>query len=274
MFENKCPPLYDGSPTHVAGKVYLIGAGPGDVELMTLKAVRALSVCDVVLIDELVNPQVLDFARHSAQVINVGKRGGHKHTPQEFIEEQMVELCLAGKCVARVKGGDPFVFGRGGEEIEALRAAGIPFEVISGVTAGTAVPAVLGIPLSHRDYAHTVVMVTGHTQKNGKQPNWPALVASGGTLVIYMGITRLKEIVEHLVSAGMPESTMAAAIENGTLPDQKDVVAPLGSLASRVADCGIKSPAIVVIGQVVSLASCVQDQFHLAAQTVHVQEVV
>ena len=191
------------------GKVFLIGAGPGDVELLTLKAVRALSSADVVLIDDLANREVLQFARPQARVIAVGKRGGCRSTPQAFIERLMVRYARQGKIVARVKGGDPFVFGRGGEELEALEAAGIRCEVVSGITAGTAVPAALGIPLTHRDCTRGVTFVTGHT-RNGAEPDWRALAASGTTLVIYMGIARLARICRQLVAAGLRPDMPAA----------------------------------------------------------------
>jgi uroporphyrin-III C-methyltransferase len=236
------------------GKVFLIGAGPGDVELLTLKAVRALSSADVVLIDDLANREVLQFARPQARVIAVGKRGGCRSTPQAFIERLMVRYARQGKIVARVKGGDPFVFGRGGEELEALEAAGIRCEVVSGITAGTAVPAALGIPLTHRDCTRGVTFVTGHT-RNGAEPDWRALAASGTTLVIYMGIARLARICRQLVAAGLRPDMPAAAIQHGTLPQQRSVTGTLAELPALVAQATIASPAIVVIGDVVGFAA-------------------
>jgi uroporphyrin-III C-methyltransferase len=234
-------------------RAWLIGAGPGDVELMTLKATRALAQADVVLVDDLVNPDVLQFARDDARVVYVGKRGGHPSTPQAGIVAQMLEHARAGRTVARLKGGDPFVFGRGGEEQQALRAAGIEVEVINGITAGIAAPATIGIPVTHRDYAQGVVFVTGHGASGG-EPDWAALVATRLTLVVYMGMRRLGEIVAALLAAGMRADTPCAAIESATRPEQRHVSARLGEFVDAVADAGLGSPAIVVVGGVASLA--------------------
>ncbi len=170
---------------HNQGKVFLIGGGPGDVELLTLKAVKALQMAEVVLIDDLVNREVLKFTRSDVRVIEVGKRGGCKSMPQDFIERLMVYEAQCGNIVARVKGGDPFVFGRGGEEVETLMESGIEVEVINGITAGIGVPTALGIPVTHRDFSHGVTFITGHT-KSHRAIDWTALVQSGTTLVIYM----------------------------------------------------------------------------------------
>jgi uroporphyrin-III C-methyltransferase len=238
-----------------AGKVYLVGAGPGDPELLTLKAVRALGAADVILIDDLVNRAVLAHARTRARVIEVGKRCGCKSTPQAFIQRLMVRLARSGRVVARVKGGDPFVFGRGGEEVEFLRAAGVACEVISGITAGIGVPAALGIPVTHRDYASGVTLVTGHAKAgDGSGPNWRALAATGTTLVIYMGMTKLASICGQLQAAGMRADMPAAAIQSGTLEQQRAVIATLETLSAGVAQAQLASPAIVVVGEVVRLA--------------------
>lgn len=238
----------------MTGKVYLIGAGPGDPELLTLKAVRALRNADVALIDELINRDVLQFLRAGARVIEVGKRGGCRSTPQAFIERKMVQLARERQCVARVKGGDPFVFGRGAEEAEALRAAGVEVEVVSGITAGIGVPAALGIPVTHRGLAHGATFITGHPAA-GVTVDWRALVASGTTLVIYMGIAQLPRIVADLRAAGMATDTPVAVIQNGTLPQERSVVTRLGTVASDVARCGLGSPAMVIVGKVVNLAT-------------------
>jgi uroporphyrin-III C-methyltransferase len=235
------------------GKVYLIGAGPGDVEMLTLKAVRALGEADAVLIDDLVNREVLRFVGSRARVIEVGKRGGCKSTPQAFIDRLMVRLARAGRVVARVKGGDPFVFGRGGEEIQALRAAGIEAEVVNGITAGIGVPAALGIPVTHREFCHGVTLVTGHTCGHG-EPDWEALGKSGTTLVIYMGMTNLASICARLVAAGLPGETPAGAIQNGTLSAQRSVMATLVELPAEVARADLGSPAVVIVGEVVRFA--------------------
>jgi len=230
-------------------RVTLIGAGPGDPELLTLKAARALAAAEVVLIDNLVNRGCLAHVRTGARVIEVGKRGGCKSTPQAFIEKLLIQYAKEDRNVVRLKGGDPFVFGRGGEEMEALRAQGIEVEIIPGITAGTAVPASLGIPVTHREFVRGVTFVTGHT-KDGTGPNWHALARSGTTLVIYMGLRGLKEIVSSLKEAGMDAATPACIIENGTLHSQKQRVATLGTLSGD----GFTGPALIVIGDVVRFA--------------------
>jgi len=233
----------------MTGKAYLIGAGPGDPELMTLKAARALGRADVVLVDELVNRGCLAHARSDAKVIEVGKRAGCKSTPQAFIEKLLVQYALRGMIVARLKGGDPFVFGRGGEELAALRAAGIEVEVIPGVTAGLGVPAALGIPVTHRDVARGVTFVTGHT-RDGSEPDWAALARSGTTLVIYMGVRNFARIRHSLLQA-MDPRTPACIIENGTLKTQRQRIATLGTLSAQ----GFQGPAIIVVGEVVRFSS-------------------
>ena len=236
----------------MSGKVFLVGAGPGDPELLTLKAVRAIGAADVVLVDDLVNREILRFAAPGARVIEVGKRGGCRSTPQAFIEKLMVRLARTGRTVARVKGGDPFVFGRGGEEMLALRDAGIDVEIVSGITAGLGVPAELGIPVTHRGMCEGVTFVTGHTG-DGRMPDWRALAASGTTLVIYMGVAQVAVIVAGLIAAGMSATTPAAAIQNGTLPSRKSVITVLLALEREMASAGLGSPAVLVIGKVVEL---------------------
>jgi uroporphyrin-III C-methyltransferase len=226
--------------------VYLIGAGPGDPELMTLKAVRALARCDVVLVDELVHRGCLAYTKPGARIIEVGKRGGSLSTSQVFIERLLVSHARNGNIVARLKGGDPFVFGRGGEELQALRAQGIEVEVIPGLTAGTAVPAALGIPVTHREFAHGVTFVTGH----GADLDWSALVRSKTTLVIYMGLKNVPKISSSLIAAGMDRATPACVIENGTLYTQRELVTTLGRLSAA----GFHGPALIVVGDVVRFA--------------------
>ncbi len=241
------------------GKVYLIGAGPGDPELITLKAVRILQTADVVLVDDLVNPVLLAHTRQDARVVYVGKRGGCKSTPQAYIQKQMIAEARAGLMVARLKGGDPFMFGRGGEEIEALRAAGIAVEVISGITAGIAAPASLGVPVTHRDSAPGVTFVTGHS-RDGNSVNWQALAAGKTTLVIYMGVKNLPDIVPELLAGGMCADMPALAIQSGTLASQRQVQATLQTLHAAMLAADLGSPAIIVLGEVVKLAD-------IAAQT-------
>lgn len=235
------------------GKVYLVGAGPGDPELITLKALRVLQQADVIMMDDLVNPALLQHARADARVVVVGKRGGCRSTPQSFINRQMVQEARAGHYVARLKGGDPLMFGRGGEEIEVLRKAGVAVEVISGVTSGIAAPASLGVPVTHRDYASGVTFITGHNAPDN-QVNWAALAVSRTTLVIYMGIKMIPDIVNSLLEAGMAGQTPALAIQHGTLPQQSQVQATLSTLASAISVAKLGSPAIIVIGQVVEFA--------------------
>lgn len=239
--------------TKSQGRVYLIGAGPGDPELLTLKAVRILALADVVMIDDLVDRRVLQFAP-AARVIEVGKRGGCKSTPQAFIERLMVRLARQGNIVARVKGGDPFVFGRGGEEALMLAQSGIVCEAIPGITAGIGVPAALGIPVTHRDVARGVTFVTGHT-RDGAGPDWAALAQAGTTLVIYMGLQRVAGITSALRAAGMADATPAAAIQHGTTQQQRHVIATLATLADAMRDANLASPALIVIGEVVRFAA-------------------
>ena len=259
------------------GQVYLIGAGPGHLDLLTLGAVRTIGWADVILLDDLVNHEILQFARADIPVIHVGKRGGCRSTPQAFIHKKMIALARAGKIVARIKGGDPFMFGRGGEELLALQQAGIAVSVISGITSGMAVPAALNIPLTHRGYTHGVTFITGHTQgitdhtqgitghtQGDQEPDWRALAATGTTLVIYMGISNLARITQQLIQHGMAANTPAAAIRHGTLPQQQQVIATLGQLAGLVSAVGFGSPAIVVIGEVVKFA-------HMAEQVLQQQ---
>ena len=235
------------------GRVLLIGAGPGDPELMTLKAARALQAADVVLIDDLVNRGCLAHARSDARVIEVGKRGGCRSTSQAFIEKLTIQHARAGGTVARLKGGDPFVFGRGAEEVAALLAAGIEVEVIPGITAGIGAPAALGIPVTHRGLARGVTFVTGHTG-DGTEPAWDLLARSGTTLVVYMGLSRIADITAQLLRAGMAGETPACVIENGTLKTQRSVIGVLRDLPAQAAAGGLASPALIVIGDVVRFA--------------------
>jgi uroporphyrin-III C-methyltransferase len=222
--------------------------------MLTLKAVRALGEADVVLIDDLVNREVLQFVKPHARVIEVGKRGGCRSTSQAFIDRKMVQLANEGLTVARVKGGDPYVFGRGGEEVETLSRAGIVVEVVNGITAGLGVPAALGIPVTHREFCRGVTFVTGNT-RSGEQPNWQALAHGGTTLVIYMGLANLAGIVSGLRDAGIPADTPVAVVQNGTLPTQRSVVSQLNQVVADVAREGLASPALVIVGEVVKFAA-------------------
>jgi len=238
----------------VSGKVYLVGAGPGDPELLTLKAVKALKQADVVLCDDLVGDEILAYARANARIVPVGKRGGCKSTPQEFIERLMIAEARQGRIVARLKGGDPFILGRGGEECEALRAAGVAFEVVNGITAGVAAPTTLGIPLTHRHACRGAIFVTGH-ERDGASTDWRALARTGLPLVIYMGVTNCDSICAELIAGGLAPSTPAVAIQNATRTDQSAVATTLASLPRDLSDAGIGSPAILVVGEVARFAA-------------------
>ncbi|CAD5370563.1 Uroporphyrinogen-III C-methyltransferase [Rubrivivax sp. A210] len=234
--------------------VTLVGAGPGDPELLTIKAVKALRRASLALVDDLVHPDVLRHLRRGARVVHVGKRGGCPSTPQAFIHRLMVAEAQRGERVVRIKGGDPFVFGRGGEECEALRAAGIAVEVISGLTAGIAAPAAIGIPVTDRRWTRGVALVTGHAGTEEGEPDWAALARSGLTLVIYMGVARLPAITAALRAAGLAGDKPAAVVCHAHTPAQRQAVCTLDSLVETVAREGLASPAIVVIGDVVQAA--------------------
>ncbi|MEZ5076399.1 MAG: uroporphyrinogen-III C-methyltransferase [Solirubrobacterales bacterium] len=235
-----------------AGVVYLVGSGPGDPGLMTVRSLQLIAAADVVFYDRLIPPGALDGAREDAELVYVGKQPGVPSVPQEEIGERLVDAARAGRAVVRLKGGDPFVFGRGGEEGEALRAAGVEFEVVPGVTAGVAAPAYAGIPVTHRDDASAVAFVTGHEDpaKAETALDWEALAAFPGTLVFYMGVKRLEENAAALIAAGRDPEQAAAAIERGTWPGQRTVTATLGTIAATVAREEIGAPALIVVGPV------------------------
>jgi uroporphyrinogen III methyltransferase/synthase len=235
-----------------AGTVYLVGAGPGDPGLMTVRAVELIAAADVVLHDRLIPDGALAGAREDAELVYVGKRPGEAGMAQGAIEEVLVDRARRGLSVVRLKGGDPFVFGRGGEEAEALAAAGIPFEVVPGVTAGIAAPAYAGIPVTHRDDASAVAFVTGHEDPDKGEAviDWEALARFPGTLVLYMGVKRLGGIVDSLIEQGRDPGEPAAAIERGTTAAQRTVAAALAELPEAVEEAGIGPPAIVLVGPV------------------------
>ena len=237
------------------GTVYLVGAGPGDPGLVTRRALELVAEADAILYDRLIPPGVLDGARHGAELRYVGKRPGHAAVPQEELAAQLVELAREGKTVVRLKGGDPFVFGRGGEEAEALAAAGVPFEVVPGVTAGVGAPAYAGIPVTHRDAASAVAFVTGHEDPDKEQSamDWEALARFPGTLVFYMGVARLAEIVKRLVAAGRDPDEPAAVVARGTFPDQRTAGGSLSHIAEHARKAGIEAPAVTVVGPVADL---------------------
>jgi uroporphyrinogen III methyltransferase/synthase len=234
------------------GVVYLVGAGPGDPGLMTIRGAELVASADVILHDRLIPRAALRGAREGAELVYVGKRPGEPEVPQAEIEHLMIERARSGRSVVRLKGGDPFVFGRGGEEAEALADAGIQFEVVPGVTAGVAAPAYAGIPLTHRDDASAVAFVAGHEDpsKDGSAIEWDSIAHFPGTLVLYMGVKRLGEIVARLIAAGRRADEPAAAVERGTTPAQRTVTAPLAELPEAVAKARIQPPAIVLTGAV------------------------
>jgi uroporphyrinogen III methyltransferase/synthase len=240
----------------VTGVVHLVGAGPGDPGLLTARALELIAAADVILYDRLIPDRALDGARADAALVYVGKEGGGPQMPQEEINRRLLEHAGAGKRVVRLKGGDPFVFGRGGEEALVLREAGIPVEIVPGVTAGVAAPAYAGIPVTHRELASGVAFITGHEDpaKPDSAIDWAALAAFPGTLVFYMGVRALPRIAERLVAAGRPASQPAAVIERGTLPGQRTVLASLADVAERAAAAGIRAPAITLVGEVAGLA--------------------
>ena len=231
------------------GHVYLIGAGPGDPELLTVKAARAIRRCDVLLVDDLVPPACLRGAHRGVRVIDVGKRGGGRTTPQRAIEALMIRLARRGQVVGRVKGGDPFVFGRGVEEVAALEAAGVRVTVVPGLTAGIAGPAAAGIAVTARGVARGVALVTGHTC-DGDEPDWPAIARTGLTIVVYMGVALAEAITAGLLAGGLAATTPAAVVENATRPEQRVVVTTLGALARTVTAERVRSPSLLVVGDV------------------------
>jgi uroporphyrin-III C-methyltransferase len=235
------------------GRVYLVGAGPGDPDLLTLRAARLLAQADVVVYDNLVSPDVMDLVAPSAQRIYAGKQRDHHSMPQEAINALLLRLARQGRHVVRLKGGDPFIFGRGGEEMQVLAEAGIAVEVVPGITAACGVSCYAGIPLTHRDYAQACVFVTGHLQDGSAGLDWAALARPRQTLVIYMGLGALDEICTQLVAHGMSAEMPAAVVEKGTTLDQRVVTGDLRNLASRVAAGGLESPCLIIVGEVVKL---------------------
>ena len=236
-------------------KVFLVGAGPGDPDLLTIKAVKAIAAADVVLLDDLVNREVLQHARPGVRVIEVGKRGGCQSTPQEFIERMMVAEARAGHCVVRIKGGDPFIFGRGGEECATLRAAGIAVEVVNGISSGLAAPSSIGVPLTHRQHSQGAIFITGHGKTAEHNPDWATLARLDLTLVIYMGVARCAEIQAALLAGGKRADTPVAVVQSATGEAQAQLITTLGQLPAALAAAGLGSPSLIVIGDVVRCAA-------------------
>ncbi|HEX5784861.1 MAG TPA: uroporphyrinogen-III C-methyltransferase [Burkholderiaceae bacterium] len=235
------------------GSCTLVGAGPGDPELLTVKAVKAIQQATVLLVDDLVSDAIVALAPASARVVHVGKRGGCKSTPQAFIEKLMVQAVQAGERVVRLKGGDPFVFGRGGEEVEHLQAQGVAVQVVNGITAGLAAVTSLGVPLTHREHAHGVVFITGHAKPGSTGPDWRTLAATCHsarlTLVVYMGVSGAAHIQAELLT-GLPAHTPVAVVQHASLPQQRHAVCELQHLHATLQREGLGSPSVIVVGDV------------------------
>jgi uroporphyrin-III C-methyltransferase len=234
------------------GKVTLLGAGPGDPDLLTVRAARVLASADVVLLDDLANPALASLAP-DARVIHVGKRGGCRSTPQAFIERLMLRYARAGRHVVRVKGGEALLFGRAGEELAALRRAGIAFEIVNGISSGFAAAAALGVSLTHRDHCQGVTFVTAH-RSDHSEPDWAALAATGTTLAIYMGMSRIESLCDALLRV-LPAGTPAAVVQSASTHDERCVSAPLESIAAVARDAGLGSPAVILVGDAIGEAA-------------------
>ncbi len=246
------PPATAAAALRPPPRCTLVGAGPGDPELLTIKALRAIRAATVLLVDDLVSDEVLALARRTTRIVRVGKRGGQVSTEQSLIERLMVVEALKGERVVRLKGGDPSTFGRGGEEAETLRAHGIEVEVVNGITSGLAAATALGVPLTHRDHAHGVVLVTGHPRKGAPPLDWQALgaaAAQGLTLVVYMGVAQAEALQQGLLRA-LPAATPAAVVQRASRPDERACTTTLGELAATIERERLESPSVIIVGDV------------------------
>lgn len=247
------------------GEVYIVGAGPGDPELITVKALKAIQKADVILYDRLVNKELLGEAKPSAVRVFCGKFPGNHIMTQDRINRLLVKFASKGKCVVRLKGGDPFVFGRGGEEAAYVRQLGIPVQVIPGITAGIAAPAYADIPVTHREYGNSFAVVTGHQMDGKRETNWAHLATAVDTIVIYMGMKNLSAISAALIQHGRSGDTMAAVIEQGTTSAQRVVTAPLSRIAEEAEKQGAGNPAVIVVGDVVNCREQLQREMAATA---------
>jgi uroporphyrin-III C-methyltransferase/precorrin-2 dehydrogenase/sirohydrochlorin ferrochelatase len=236
-----------------SGCVYLVGAGPGDPELLTLKAARIIGEADILVFDHLVSQAILDLVRPDAERVYAGKERGNHALPQEELNVLLVRLARTGKKVVRLKGGDPYTFGRGGEEVQTLRENGVRFEVIPGITAAAGVAAYAGIPLTHRDYAQACVFVTGHLKDGTMNLDWPGLARERQTVVIYMGLHGLEHLCEKLMEHGLPADWPAAIVQQGTTPKQRTITGTLSTLTALAESAQLKPPTLIIVGQVVGL---------------------
>lgn len=243
----------DGHVPASQGEVWLIGAGPGDPDLLTFRALRLMQQCDVVLYDRLVSPRILELCRRDADRIYVGKRRSDHAVPQQDINQLLVDLAKQGKRVVRLKGGDPFIFGRGGEEIEQLAEQGIPFQVVPGITAASGCATYAGIPLTHRDHSQSVLFVTGHLRDGSVDLNWPLLATPSQTLVIYMGLVGLPVICQQLIAHGVAPDMPIALVERGTTPTQRVVTGTLATMPGLIENLTVQAPTLIIVGQVVTL---------------------
>ncbi len=241
------------STSSISGEVFMVGAGPGDPELLTLKALKSMQQSDVVVYDYLVSQDIMALIPNTVELICVGKRLGNHSVPQEQTNQILVDLALSGKTVCRLKGGDPFIYGRGGEEAQLLAQNNIKFQIVPGITAAAGCAAYAGIPLTHRDHSQAIVFVTGHCQKDGKDLNWSSLAKKNQTLAVYMGVIKSPHIQAKLIEHGREETTPIAIVENGTRHNQRVITGTLSELAALIEKEAVQSPALLIIGEVAQL---------------------